>query len=57
MQTNTVHFVQVQISPHNLQLVVRRPPHLGKAQATFDTLEILASDLVTENMRLLITGV
>ena len=38
-------------------MVVRRPPHLCKAETPFDTLEILASDLVAENMRLLVACV
>lgn len=44
-------------SPHNLQLVVRGPAHLRKTQTPLDTLEILASDLVAEDMRLLVAGV
>lgn len=42
---------------HNLQLVVRRPAHLRKTETPFNTLEILASDLVAEDMRLLVAGV
>lgn len=39
---------------HNLQLVLRRPAHLRKAQAAFDALQILARNLIAENMGLLI---
>jgi hypothetical protein len=42
------------ILPHNLQLIVWRPPHLRKAQAPFHALQVLSSNLVAEDMRLLV---
>lgn len=39
---------------HDLKLILRGPTHLRKAQATFDTLEILARRFVTEDVRLLV---
>lgn len=39
---------------HNLQLVLRGPAHLRKAQTAFDTLQVLARDLITEDMGLLV---
>lgn len=39
---------------HDLKLVLRGPTYLRKAQATFDTLEVLPRRFVTEDVRLLV---
>lgn len=55
-QSNTNHYIMRirLILPHNLQLIVWRPPHLRKAQAPFHALQVLSSNLVAEDMRLLV---
>lgn len=39
---------------HDLELILRRPTNLRKAQAALDTLKILARNLITKNVRLLV---
>lgn len=39
-------------SPHQLQLIIRRPPRLRKTQAPLNTLQKLPRHLVAHNMRL-----
>jgi hypothetical protein len=39
---------------HDLQLILRGPADLCEAQAALDTLQIFSSDLVTQNVRLLV---
>lgn len=39
---------------HDLQLILRGPADLGKAQAALDTLQVFPRDLVTQNVRLLV---
>lgn len=40
--------------PHDLQLVVRGPPRLRKAETPLDALQVLAGDFVAENVGLLV---
>lgn len=40
---------------HDLQLIIRGPASLRKAQTSLDTLQVLPGDLVAQDMGLLIT--
>lgn len=42
------------ILAHNLQLILRGPAHLRKAQTPFDTLQVFPRSLVAEDMGLLV---